>query len=64
MTKDEEQRVTNMLRAILGASHRCALSPKEAKKMKLSPGRLCDVCESDLKDYMRTILLPTPKQQK
>lgn len=56
MTKDEEKRVENMIHAILGAQHQCALNEKDAKQMNLKKGRLCDFCEDSVKEYMKVIL--------
>lgn len=56
MTITEIRKVQNMIRAIVGASHRCALSKSEAKKLNLKAGRLCDVCEDDVKAYMQKLM--------
>lgn len=43
-------------RTAFNGFHGCALSEKDAKKMKLAPGRLCDVCESSVRAHAENVL--------
>lgn len=55
MTPKERKAVEKMVRNIYSTWHMCRLTPKEARQMKLKPGRLCDVCEEIVKAHMKDL---------
>lgn len=55
MTPQEHRRVEALVRSIYANWHGCALSPKEARQMKLKRGRLCDSCEDFVKAHMKDL---------
>jgi hypothetical protein len=55
MNAAESMVVEETIRAVYSMNHACRLSIKDAKAMKLKPGRLCDTCEELVKAHMQDI---------
>jgi hypothetical protein len=62
MNATESKVVEETIRAIYSMNHACRLSIKDAKAMKLKPGRLCDICEDLVKAHMQDIAVSISPQ--